>query len=288
MTRNGGPFRWFAGALAVACLAGGLAWVRFGNTACEGREAGTDGKTEAERAEGRGEAPVQESGIREQLDRIERRLERIETRLREAGSARSPSRERPETRCSRLRKAFVFSGEVLDGLPVYNPTRDGYWQRIGRDPSLHPEIKRYRLRWFGGKWSPWYIPGKNDFDAKTNLDGSQRLMWACFTDHSFQAEFDPALPDRCLIRRNPFVETGRFLDGLPVYRPTGDEYWERIGAAASLHPEIERYRILEPGSGPSRWYVPGENDADGETAAGEPARLMWSRFTSCEFQVAFR
>ncbi|GEM_PF-3271035 len=278
----------FAGVLLVACLAGGLFWILVRNAEEGVRPRETGGSVVTIGAYERAEASPLGSGIAEQLDRIERRLDRIETRLREVRSPGAAPGHSKKTRCSLLRKAFVFSGEVLDGLPVYNATQDGYWQRIGRDPSLHPEIKRYRLRWFGGKWSPWYVPGKNDFDAKTNRDGSQRLMWACFTDHSFQAEFDPALPDRCLIRRNPFVETGRFLDGLPVYRPTGDEYWERIGAAASLHPEIERYRILEPGSGPSRWYVPGENDADGETATGEPARLMWSRFTSCEFQVAFR
>ncbi|MHC4779969.1 MAG: hypothetical protein ACYTFG_15465 [Planctomycetota bacterium] len=81
---------------------------------------------------------------------------------------------------------FMPTGEVVDDNPVFKATRDGYWTALGLDTSAHPEIYSYRVKWFNGKWSPWYFPGIEDVDHKTNRDGSQRRMWSYFTDHEFQ------------------------------------------------------------------------------------------------------
>ncbi len=64
------------------------------------------------------------------------------------------------------------------------PTNDRVWERLGLDTSKHPEIKRYRIKWFSGRWSKWYTPGKDDIDWK----GSDRRVWSYFTDHSHEVE----------------------------------------------------------------------------------------------------
>ena len=64
------------------------------------------------------------------------------------------------------------------------PTKDRVWERLGLDISKHPEIKRYRIHWFSGRWSKWYTPGKDDIDWK----GSDRRVWSYFTDHNHEFE----------------------------------------------------------------------------------------------------
>ncbi|PIW96034.1 hypothetical protein COZ84_00350, partial [Candidatus Kuenenbacteria bacterium CG_4_8_14_3_um_filter_39_15] len=68
------------------------------------------------------------------------------------------------------------------------PLRGYVYQALGLDISTHPEIMKYRIRWFNGSWSAWYIPGQNDIDWKTNLDGSKRRVWAYFDDHVHEYE----------------------------------------------------------------------------------------------------
>src|SRR3989338_7711531 len=62
------------------------------------------------------------------------------------------------------------------------------YQALGLDISKHPEILKYRIRWFNGSWSAWYVPGQNDIDWKTNTDGSKRRVWAYFDDHVHEYE----------------------------------------------------------------------------------------------------
>ncbi len=86
------------------------------------------------------------------------------------------------------RKEFETTGEVVDDLVVYKPTGDGYWPKLRLETWLHPEIRRYRIKWFSGNWSPWFTPGVDDVDSKTNEDGTQRRIWSYFHDHEFQVE----------------------------------------------------------------------------------------------------
>jgi len=50
---------------------------------------------------------------------------------------------------------------------------------------LGGKIYAYKIQWFNGSWSGWYIPGVNDIDYKKNLNGTLRRMWSYFYDHSF-------------------------------------------------------------------------------------------------------
>ena len=72
---------------------------------------------------------------------------------------------------------------------VRKPTRDKYWEKLHLDTSAHPEILRYKIQWFSGGWSDWYIKGKDDLDWKTNYDGTKRRVWSYFTDHVHEVEF---------------------------------------------------------------------------------------------------
>lgn len=59
---------------------------------------------------------------------------------------------------------------------------------------LNGRIIAYKIRWFNGHWSTWYVPGMNDIDLKFNLfphacsipylPRSLRRMWAYFYDHT--------------------------------------------------------------------------------------------------------
>jgi hypothetical protein len=86
------------------------------------------------------------------------------------------------------RGEFRPTGEMVDNMEVFKPTQDEYWPRLRLETALHPEIRRYRIKWFSGKWSPWLTPGVDDEDSKTNDDGSRRRIWSYFSDHEFQVE----------------------------------------------------------------------------------------------------
>ena len=47
-------------------------------------------------------------------------------------------------------------------------------------------IIAYKLKWFNGSWSEWFVPGITDLDWKyTNNGGTKqvRRMWSYFNDH---------------------------------------------------------------------------------------------------------
>lgn len=54
----------------------------------------------------------------------------------------------------------------------------GYDWREAKQPSDHPKVLVYRVRWFASGWSRWFVPGINDKDTKTP-DGR---MWRYFMD----------------------------------------------------------------------------------------------------------
>ena len=64
------------------------------------------------------------------------------------------------------------------------PTRDKYWEKLGLETLKHKNIVAYKIQWFSGAWSDWFITGDNDVDWKHNLDGSKRRVWSYFTDHN--------------------------------------------------------------------------------------------------------
>ena len=54
--------------------------------------------------------------------------------------------------------------------------------RLSNDASKHQKILIYRVKWFNGGWSRWFVPGVNDADAKFKGE----LMWRYFQDHDSQ------------------------------------------------------------------------------------------------------
>ncbi len=53
---------------------------------------------------------------------------------------------------------------------------------VVRDPAAHQELLMYRVKWFKGGWSRWFIPGVNDDDSKVK----GHRMWRYFSDHQWQ------------------------------------------------------------------------------------------------------
>jgi hypothetical protein len=55
-------------------------------------------------------------------------------------------------------------------------------------------IAAYKIQWFNGRWSGWYVPGVNDMDTKFNIyprkcslsyrAKSMRRIWSYFYDHT--------------------------------------------------------------------------------------------------------
>ena len=82
-------------------------------------------------------------------------------------------------------------------LEVTSPaSRDHRWYQ---GLSLHVDqeilggrIVAYKIRWFNGNWSGWFVPGVNDIDHKFNdshfpgntaRHNTMRRKWSCFYDH---------------------------------------------------------------------------------------------------------
>ena len=52
---------------------------------------------------------------------------------------------------------------------------------------LKGRVIAYKLRWFNGSWSGWYVPGYNDMDMKKNVAANTlRRKWSYFQDHQHQ------------------------------------------------------------------------------------------------------
>lgn len=78
--------------------------------------------------------------------------------------------------------------EILDKVKgvtkkANQPANTQYWLEQGMDTSKNPEVLAYRIKWFSGQWSGWYIPGSND---KLGNDERNIRCWACFNDHEFE------------------------------------------------------------------------------------------------------
>ena len=56
-----------------------------------------------------------------------------------------------------------------------------HWQQLA-DSTQHPEILMYRIRWFNGSWSNWFVPGVND----SNDSSPGKRHWNFFFDHEYE------------------------------------------------------------------------------------------------------
>lgn len=50
---------------------------------------------------------------------------------------------------------------------------------------LKGDVIAYKIRWFNGSWSDWYVTGVNDIDWKT-YGNVMRRVWSYFDDHEHQ------------------------------------------------------------------------------------------------------
>ncbi len=84
--------------------------------------------------------------------------------------------------------------EEVGGCDLTTQTRspDPQWDTT----SPHPEIVRYRVKWFNGEWSRWYTPRVDDEDWQVFEDGSKRKVWSYFTDHTHEVQ-TCSLDSRC-------------------------------------------------------------------------------------------
>lgn len=46
------------------------------------------------------------------------------------------------------------------------------------------DIIAYKLQWFNGAWSDWFVTGVNDLDEKVDVGNGLRRKWRYFADHT--------------------------------------------------------------------------------------------------------
>lgn len=86
---------------------------------------------------------------------------------------------------------YDLSTQIACTYKSSGPTNNMAWVKgLNRNVDFQQfggRIAAFRLQWFGGSWSGWYVPGINDIDIKFN-PGPQtmRRWWAYFYDHNFE------------------------------------------------------------------------------------------------------
>ena len=71
--------------------------------------------------------------------------------------------------------------------PTYNLAWVKGLSREVDENQFGGRIAGFRLQWFSGAWSGWFIPGINDIDIKFNVaPQTMRRWWAYFYDHNFE------------------------------------------------------------------------------------------------------
>ncbi|HEU4328240.1 MAG TPA: hypothetical protein VFS21_34200 [Roseiflexaceae bacterium] len=89
-------------------------------------------------------------------------------------------------------ECIIYSIESQSDCTQLNskPTYQAAWTTglsLNVDQQLRKgEIVAYKLQWFNGTWSDWYVPGVNDIDIKYNNGptNEMRRFWSYFYDHN--------------------------------------------------------------------------------------------------------
>lgn len=68
----------------------------------------------------------------------------------------------------------ILNNDIVEGSTHENVVLD----------VLGIELIAYKIKWFNGVWSTWFIPGVNDHYQKE--DEPERTYVACFNDHEFE------------------------------------------------------------------------------------------------------
>lgn len=91
-----------------------------------------------------------------------------------------------QPKCKEVTRRAVFRRECGWETGLYR-NLDHYY--------LNGRIIAYKIQWFNGSWSGWYVPGVNDIDGKVNVYrhscrhfpwklNSVRKIWSYFYDHT--------------------------------------------------------------------------------------------------------
>lgn len=81
-----------------------------------------------------------------------------------------------------------LSTQSFVGTQIFSPRHDKEWVdqclNLNLDKKFGCKIVAYKIQWFSGDWSSWFVPGVNDLYKK---EGEPlRRFWACFNDHNFE------------------------------------------------------------------------------------------------------
>lgn len=81
-----------------------------------------------------------------------------------------------------------LSTQSFVGTQIFGPRNDNEWLdqclNLDLDRKFGCKIIAYKIQWFSGDWSSWFVPGVNDLYKK---EGEPlRRFWACFNDHNFE------------------------------------------------------------------------------------------------------
>ncbi|WP_051284163.1 hypothetical protein [Desulforegula conservatrix] len=81
-----------------------------------------------------------------------------------------------------------LSTQSFVGTQIFAPRNDNEWVdqclNLNLDKKFGCKIIAYKIQWFSGDWSSWFVPGANDLYKK---EGEPlRRFWACFNDHNFE------------------------------------------------------------------------------------------------------
>ncbi|WP_424102049.1 hypothetical protein [Moorena producens] len=89
----------------------------------------------------------------------------------------------------RTQAACTLQGSDQSGLPPTGKT-PGWYKGLNTEIDhqiLGGDVVAYKIRWFNGSWSGWYVTGVNDIDWKFNTSpNDMRRVWSYFTDHQHQ------------------------------------------------------------------------------------------------------
>jgi hypothetical protein len=82
-----------------------------------------------------------------------------------------------------------LADQAYVGIQQFSRQNDAEWVDQSLNLNLDQEklgvkIIAYRIQWFNGTWSGWYVPGVNDLYKKASEP--LRREWACFNDHKFE------------------------------------------------------------------------------------------------------
>jgi hypothetical protein len=168
------------------------------------------------------------------------------------------------------------------------PAKDSRWcsstlLTLDRE-ILGVKIVAYRIQWFSGGWSAWYVPGVNDLYQKSGEP--VRRVWACFNDHNFKYLAVPSAAAsslRCYAEFDKGIVTPNIQNSGVVsssFGPSNNTEWVNnlsIGIDRQIDKQmIVAYKITWFNGSKSGWIVPGYFDV--YQKSGESARRWWACF----------